>query len=152
MDSLGSFTWESSSCSSYTRLSLSAFSTPAFSCLEDFTHAVPSAWNAFPFPLQLLCSFNVPPKASPPQKGLPDHPEGSACSSPPPSHSSFSHTLPCLHFIPGLNSSNSVIICLLVACTPSLIYEFGDHICFVAPYISNPYAAAGTEQTFCMND
>lgn len=69
-----------------------------------------------------------------------------------PSHSSFSHTLPCLHFIPGLNS---MIICLLVACTPSLIYEFcefGHHICFVSPYISNTYAATGTEQTFCMND
>lgn len=62
--------------------------SPALSCLQAFTWAVPSAWNAFPFNFPCLAPLqpSFPPKMSPPQKGLPDHPVWSMCS--------FLHSLP----------------------------------------------------------
>lgn len=60
----------------------------ALSCLQAFTLAVSSAWNAFPFPLPCLAPLlpSFPPKMSPPPKGLPDHSVWSMCS--------FLHSLP----------------------------------------------------------
>lgn len=86
----------------HTRASLLATSvSPALSCLQAFTQAVSSAWNAFSFSLPCLAPLqpSFPPKMPPPQKGLPDHSVWSMCSF--------------LHFLPLFILSHIALLSLL---------------------------------------